>query len=329
MSTPKRASRKTTAAAKSTTKKSPAAKPKAAKKAAAKKTTAKKTASAKKASPASSRVMSAAQKTARKVAKKVAKIISKVVAKKKATQKAAQKTAAPPAPAKKKKTAAKAAGARRAAARVVKTPVARRPKSFATRDVEHSHGFPAHTPELPDTYGENRLVLMTKDPEYLFAYWEVTPEKKAEGEKAKRRGERYREALRLNWVARDIFERNFALLPVSHAARKWYLRVPFSGLAYQVEIGWLGESGHFVSLLASNPSDSPEAWTATRRRLKRGAGGDVLERALSHGRPSGSSERPAGAAESGNLSPDWDFPGPGAHSSSSVGTSKSVRRPAR
>lgn len=371
MSTPKRASRKTTT---SPAEKSPAKKPakkttaakvatktvkqavtkKAAKKAAPKKPPAKKTPS-KKASAASAKVLSAAQKTAQKVAKKVAKIISKVVAKKKAAKKAATKivttvtrkapkkaakatkakkavvTAKPAATAKKKTSEAKATSVRRAATTTrASSPATHRPKTFPVHDVEHAYGFPAQAPELPDTYGEDRLVLMTKDPEYLFAYWEVTPGKKAAGEKAKRRGEQYREALRLNWTARDIFEHNFAILPVSHAARKWYLRVPFSGLSYQVELGWLGESGHFVPLLGSNPSDAPEAWATTRRRLKHVAAGDVLGRALAHGQPSGSSELVSDSPTREMTERMWDFPGPGAHTSSSIGTKKTpAPRPAR
>ena len=29
------------------------------------------------------------------------------------------------------------------------------------------------TPELPDAYGDNRIVLMVRDPEWLFTYWEL------------------------------------------------------------------------------------------------------------------------------------------------------------
>jgi hypothetical protein len=206
---------------------------------------------------------------------------------------------------------------------------ARRPKVFAPRDVERAFGFPADTPELPERYGEDRLVLMTKDPEYLFAYWELTPEKMATAEKIKRRGEDYREALRLNWDSRDIFERNFAVMPVTLNARKWYLRVPFSGLAYQVEIGWLGESGHFISLLTSNPSDAPESWNATKRRIKAaGVTSGAVTRTLATGRPQGSSDQSPFASTTSATSSltDWGFTGPGTQTSSSGPVKKPRRR---
>jgi hypothetical protein len=277
---------------------------------------------------------SPAKKSAKKAVKKTVKKVVKKAAKKTA-KKAAAKTAKKAAPKKAaKKIAKKAAGKKTVAKPVLKkTPVtvsapkspakkaappARRPKAFAPQSVERGFGFPANAPEIPELYGEDRLVLMTKDPEYLFAYWEITPEKIAAGEAGKRRGEDYREAMRLNWAARDLFERNFAVLPVSLDARKWYLRVPFSGLSYQIELGWLGSQGHFIALLTSNPSDAPESWNATRRRLKAaGAAGGVLARTLGAGRPQGSSDL-AGAASSASSVPpiDWNFGGPGSLASS-------------
>jgi hypothetical protein len=198
-----------------------------------------------------------------------------------------------------------------------------RPKAFPARDAEKSFGFPAGVPELPEAYGEDRLVLMTQDPEYLHAYWEITPEQYALTEAAKRDGEEYREALRLNWVARDLFAPNFALLPVALEARKAYLRVPYSGLSYQVEIGWVSEQGHFISILGrSNRSDAPESWKQTRQRLQQAAGErSVLEYNLSVTQPLGSSELGRTGALSTEksvsaLAGDWNFEGPGSLSSS-------------
>ncbi len=213
-----------------------------------------------------------------------------------------------------------------------KRPATSRPVAFPARDVERPYGFPPETPELPAVYGENRFVLMTKDPETLFAYWEITPALKNECEKGMRRGENYQEALRLNWPARDIFDNNFVVFPVAFTARKWYVRVPFPGLSYHAEIGWLGGNGHFVPLMTSNPSDAPESWDATRRRLKDTvAGRALLERAARHGAPHGSSDLAQAGAPT---SSDDDFQGPGALNSSSgmagpVHNAKPARKPVR
>ena len=267
--------------------------------------------------PAKSAVKSAA-KAAKKVAKtslkkSVGKVVEKVAGK--AVRKNARDLAAALKGAKKRPT--------------VKT---RRPKTFSGREAVLPFGFPEATPELPESYGEDRLVLMAKDPEYLFAYWEITPESLKAGEAVKHRGEKYREALRLNWTARDIFDANYLLMPVSLAARKWYLRVPWSGLAYQIEIGWLGSRGHFIALLTSNPSDAPESWHATRRRLAAaGVSQDgPLGRALAGEQPQGSSEQapssPSASSAAARKTGEalWNFEGPDSLSSSS---SSGARKP--
>lgn len=252
------------------------------------------------------------KKTLAATVKKAAKKIAPREKPAKAGVKTAKKSPVKTAPA---KAAAKAAP-KQAPAKTL------RPKAFPARDAEKAFGFSAGVPELPEAYGEDRLVLMTRDPEYLHAYWEITPEQYALSEAAKRDDEEYREALRLNWVARDLFAPNFALLPVALEARKVYLRVPYSGLSYQVEIGWVSEQGHFISILGrSNRSDAPESWKQTRQRLRQAAGErSVLEYNLSVTQPLGSSELGRAGAlsteKSAALSGDWDFEGPGSLSSS-------------
>lgn len=216
-------------------------------------------------------------------------VVKKPVVKKPAAKKAvgsvAKRTAA------KVATTTRKAAIRKAATSPRKTAPVRRPKSFAAPETVHGFGFAPGAPDLPEAYGEDRLVLMAKDPGTLFAYWEITPARTAAAEAAMRPGEEYREVLRLDWTVRELFETNYALLPVSFAARRWYLRVPYPGLTYQLELGWLGSQGHYIPLLQSNPSDAPEAWAATRDRLK-AAGIDpngVLSYLLDASAPQGAS----------------------------------------
>ena len=253
----------------------------------------------------------AAKSTAKKAAavlkKKVAATKPKVVAKKPKLKKDGVKKAAPAkskaAPKIKKtvktkvKVVRKAATKKKAAPEKIGTAVkaktpskTRRPKSFGQSLVVRGHGFPADAPELPEKYLRDRLVLMTQEPDTLFSYWEITPARLIVKEGEKRKGEEYREVLKLNWAARSLFDENFVLIPVSLAARRWYLRVPFPGVSYQVEIGWLGSSGHFVSILESNESESPESWDETLRRLREA--GEILKYSTRIAKPLGASERP-------------------------------------
>jgi hypothetical protein len=262
-------------------------------------------------------------------------VVKKVVAKKSATKKSAAKKSATKKTAAKKsrvgtrhassktknKAAKKTATKKRVAKKPVPAiaPVLRRPKSFTAPETARGYGFAEGAPELPETYGEDRLTLMVKDPDYLFAYWEITPERLAQAAKSKRAGADYREAMRLNWDARGLFEANYALLPVSFSARRWYLRVPHSGLPYRLELGWLSDQGHFISLLDSNVSDSPESWSETRRRLKRAglvSRGGVLEYNLDAARPMGASESAFGRAPTSPAPETPDFGAPGSLGSS-------------
>jgi hypothetical protein len=252
-------------------------------------------------------------------AQAAAKAPAKPAAVKRGNEAAGKRMNQPAAKAKTEKSPkAKTAEAPKAVPAAKPKPVARklRPKAFGELETARGFGFPEETPELPEAYGEDRLVLMTKDPEYLFAYWEITPERRALAERAKHEREEYREALRLTWTSADLLEDSFVLLPVSLDAKRWYLRVPFSGLSYHIEIGWLGEQGHFISVLgSSNPSDAPESWAKTRKRLLE-SDAAALEYSVRMTHPLGSSESARPAPGSKKKVPLPDYEGPGAQSSS-------------
>lgn len=101
-------------------------------------------------------------------------------------------------------------------------------------------------------------MLMTQAPHWLFGYWEITAESLAAKEAEQQSGEEYGEVLRLTWPQRSLFDRNFVFVPVSLAARRAYCRVPFPGIIYRAELGWLSSKGTFIALLDSNECESPE-----------------------------------------------------------------------
>ncbi len=138
--------------------------------------------------------------------------------------------------------------------RSVRTPfTGKRQKVFPQISTERPGGFPALTPELPENYGLNRLVLMAKNPSTLYLYWELTPQLLADKAQQKNQYEDYQEAIRLHWPVRSLFDMNAAILPVSFNLRHVYLPTVNFASEYHVEIGWLGSSGNFISLLESNP----------------------------------------------------------------------------
>jgi len=108
--------------------------------------------------------------------------------------------------------------------------------------------------ELPAGYGDNRIVLMVRDPYWLYTYWEVNEQ---------RRGEIRRE------IGDDLFNRAKEHLRVYDTgnweyfdlevggARNWYLKVPSPNRTYCVEIGWLTTDGRFIAAARSNFVTTP------------------------------------------------------------------------
>jgi hypothetical protein len=179
-----------------------------------------------------------------------------------------------------------------------------RTKSFQQHPAQREFGFPDVAPELPGSYSEPKLVLMPKDPEYMFCYWELTPTLIGEKEKEKMPAGNYRETLKINWESKSLFEPNFTFIPVFFWARKWYFGVPQVGQRYQVELGWLSDSGHFISIIRSNLSELPESWAATQKRLAEQ--NEVLAYSSRHTKIIGSSEQLA-VEDIRSFVPEWNL----------------------
>lgn len=123
---------------------------------------------------------------------------------------------------------------------------------------------------LPAGYGEDRLVLMPRDPYWIFAYWEVTP---ATVEKVKEASGGVRLHLRLYDVTNIIFngQNAWKSLDTEVTGDNWYLNVPDADCTYLAELGYFDRQGNFVPLIRSNavrtPRDRPsdardEEWLA-------------------------------------------------------------------
>jgi uncharacterized protein len=109
--------------------------------------------------------------------------------------------------------------------------------------------------ELPGGYDDNKIVLMVRDPYWLFAYWEVNGKRR--GEIAREIGAevfgRCRELLRVydtgSWQSFDV--------PLEGGARSWYIKVPEPNRSYCVDIGFLTPDGRFITAARSNWVTTP------------------------------------------------------------------------
>lgn len=105
--------------------------------------------------------------------------------------------------------------------------------------------------ELPGGYGESRIVLMPRDPQWAYAYWDISNEHK---EELRRQGGQQL-ALRL-YDATDLNLEYQAPHSVQEylcdeLAREWYLPIPVSDRNYIVEIGYRCGDGRWLVLARS------------------------------------------------------------------------------
>lgn len=105
--------------------------------------------------------------------------------------------------------------------------------------------------ELPIGYGESRIVLMPRDPQWAYTYWDVPNEQK---EEVRRQGGQQL-ALRIYDVT-DInldyqSPHSIQEYPCDELAREWYLPVPVSDRDYVIDIGYRCGDGRWLVLARS------------------------------------------------------------------------------
>ena len=98
--------------------------------------------------------------------------------------------------------------------------------------------------ELPQSYGENTLFLIARDPHWLFAYWEV------------------------NWApypASTFYLKLYKAggteemtTEIHPDARNWYIPVKEAGTTYYVELGYFTPKGEWTSIIQSATAEAPQ-----------------------------------------------------------------------
>ena len=115
-------------------------------------------------------------------------------------------------------------------------------------------------PDLPDGYGESRIVLLPRDPQWAYVYWDVPSEHK---EELRRQGGS-RLALRfydvtdvdLNYQSPHSLQQ----YECDEMAREWYLPIPVSDRDYVAEIGYVCNDGRWLVLARSSPVHIPPVY---------------------------------------------------------------------
>ena len=114
--------------------------------------------------------------------------------------------------------------------------------------------------DLPGGYGESRIVLMPRDPQWAYAYWDIPG---AHKEEMRRQG-----GIRLAIRFYDVTDLDInAVSPHSlqqyecdEMAREWFLPIPVSDRDYIAEIGYVAADGRWLLMSRSAPIHIPPVY---------------------------------------------------------------------
>jgi hypothetical protein len=110
---------------------------------------------------------------------------------------------------------------------------------------------------FPETYGINRVRLLVRDPEWIFAYWDVNPA--GMKDLGRSLGERGLALSRLTLRVVDPVSGGSSDILLPPGARWWYIRTDSARRTYRAELGVTLPSGEFRRLAESNTVVTPRA----------------------------------------------------------------------
>jgi hypothetical protein len=114
--------------------------------------------------------------------------------------------------------------------------------------------------DLPEGYGESRIVLMPRDPQWAYTYWDIPNDHK---EDLRRQGGQQL-ALRIYDVTDISLDyqspHSIQEYPCDELAREWYLPMPVSDRDYVVDIGYRCPDGRWLVLARSSPVHVPPVY---------------------------------------------------------------------
>jgi hypothetical protein len=147
---------------------------------------------------------------------------------------------------------------------------------------------------FPETYGVNRVRLLVRDPEWIFAYWDVSPSSMKD--LGKSLGERALALSRLTLRVLDPVSGGSSDILLPPGARWWYIRTDSARRTYRAELGVTLPSGEFRRLAESNTVVTPRVGPSPERARRRMSYRDARELPLSAAEAASLAEREMGMA---------------------------------
>jgi hypothetical protein len=178
---------------------------------------------------------------------------------------------------------------------------------------------------FPETYGVNRVRLLVRDPEWIFAYWDVSPATmKGLG---KSLGERALALSRLTLRVLDPVSGGSSDILLPPGARWWYIRTDSARRTYRAELGVTLPSGEFRRLAESNTVVTPRVGPSAERARRRMSYRDARELPPSAAEAAGLAARETGMAGAPWEAESVDGAAPGESGKRGRGGASDVFRP--
>ncbi len=114
--------------------------------------------------------------------------------------------------------------------------------------------------DLPGGYGESRIVLLPRDPQWAYAYWDIPNEHKQQlrSQGGSRLALRFYDVTDVNIDSQS--PHSLQQYECGEVAREWYLPVPVSDREYTVEIGYVCDDGRWLLLSRAAPVRMPPVY---------------------------------------------------------------------
>ena len=119
---------------------------------------------------------------------------------------------------------------------------------------------------FPESYGVNRLRLVPRDPQWLFAHWDV--DSRSLGDLRHELGERAAAVSRLTLRISDPDAGGTKVIHVPEGSRSWYVRADTIPRSYRAELGFTLPSGEFRKVAESSTVRTP--WSGPSKEKAKG-----------------------------------------------------------
>jgi hypothetical protein len=113
--------------------------------------------------------------------------------------------------------------------------------------------------ELPEAYGTERLLLVARDPHWLYAHWDLTNEQLRKYNKASRDGHLVVRVFRDQPSGKPVVEQH-----VHPESRNWFLHVGRGGQKFVAQLGYLIRACALKPFPSRCPSSGCWSWSRGR-----------------------------------------------------------------